>query len=114
MRLAAEACSLPFDWRCEGDACVALWEVPDLDGLGGWLEFTFQTPQLVQSVVLRDLGMPQDDCANAIQSMDARVLMVPTDQGEIWCAGADAALEEWCVRMTGLSGFAAGARELRF
>jgi hypothetical protein len=94
----ARSCGLDPRVACEGDACVALAEAPDLDRATGWARMVLAHPRFVASTALRDLGVPATalPCGDAIAQL-ARLTGSPdvglverTDGSEVWCAGPPA------------------------
>lgn len=120
----AGSCGLVPRVACEGDACVALAEAPDLDRASGWVQMVVAHPRFVASTALRDLGVPAPalPCGDAIGRL-ARLTGSPdvglverTDGSEVWCAGPPAVCDEAAAAL-GLDAIGfnqPGARRLTF
>ena len=90
----AISCDLPIASTCQGSACAAFVEGPDLDHVGGWLRVVASRPRFVATVVLRDLGVAPGwtPCGEAVAKLaPAGVWAIErADGSELWCAGRPA------------------------
>lgn len=87
----AERCDLDLARACDGATCVAILEVPSLDGPVGWARMAWRSPSLVAAVVAGDLGLPDRamPCRDAIRDLPPGGIRArAAGEGEVWCLTA--------------------------
>ena len=110
-----DACGLPLATTCSGESCVVYASTPPMDGLYGWLQLGWSSPSFVGSVLARDAGFRALPCPGAIADLDLDAIrMIPTADGEVWCAGVGPDHRRLCEQATGVEGFRGETRLLRF
>lgn len=99
-------CGLPLQALCEGEACVAVVDSPDLDHVVGWLSVLGERPGLVMSTMLRDAGVDPGlvPCGHALEGVSTQpIWSVEDDRSttgrEWWCTVSTATSTEAAARL---------------